>query len=192
MKVTCPSCQTENPLGTQFCISCGEELPDQAVAVSLSAAPPPTATPTGPSVNLTLVRIGKVKLGEADAAHLQPKIFTVNFGVDKKEVTIGGRDSTRDPNFVPDVDLVEWIAFYGAFVSRRQAKIVWNEAENTYAIVQESDKNQTMVIPVDADGKPEMDKVVTCELDPVAIKEGDNLLLGNCRFVFHVNATLIA
>lgn len=192
MKVTCPSCNTENPLGTQFCIGCGEQLPDQPVVVSIPSAPASTATPTGPSVNLTLVRVGRVKLGEGDAAHLQPKIFTVNFGVDKKEATIGGRDSARDPNFVPDVDVVEWIAWYGAFLSRRQAKIVWNEADGTYAIVHESDKNQTMVIPVDADGKPMTDQVVTCELDPVTIKDGDNLLMGNCRFTFHVNKTIIA
>lgn len=193
MKVTCPSCQTENPLGTQFCINCGEQLPDQTMVVGTSVAiPTPTIAPSGHSVILTLARIGKVKLGEGDAAHLMPKTWNLEFDANKREATIGGRDSTRDPNFVPDVDLVEWIAFYGAFVSRRQAKIVWNEADDTYAIVQESDKNQTMVIPVDADGRPQMDKVATCELEPVVLQDGYNLLLGNCRFTFHVIKTIIA
>lgn len=209
-KIICPSCGTENPIGTQFCINadCGEPLPegnlvvavpdDQSTPAVAATPPPPTLAtmaapiPSGPSVNLTLVRIGKVHLGEGDAANLPPKIWTFNFDADHREATIGGTDEVGDLNYMPDVDLVYYVAWYGAFISRRQAKIVWDEVSNTVSIVHESTSNQSMVIPVDASGKPIKDEVVTCELDPVELKDGVNLLLGNCRFTFHVNSTIIA
>lgn len=172
--ISCPTCGEKLSDTAFICSSCGMEI--RQAEKPTAEVGPPSPENTQPLVQLPAISEPAVKPGKAKAyiALKRGGVTTGDIYYLGTEVTIGRFDTETGP---VDVDLASIAE--STYISRNHAKI-HSDDSGQWFLTDLGSNNGTFIWT--EGNKPK--RIQTGE--PVNIKDGDEIALGNARFEFHV------